>query len=149
MSRVIFNTTGFLLPVPVTIDTWITFNSAKEISQYDAIFKWWPWTIEYILGKAASQLGTKSLAATVEKFTGILAESICSTAQNFCKGPNVQYASKKECEEFLTQKVRFGQAHEAGMSTTTCPLSSPQEMAGWDLLLTMKPTQGVIRCSVA
>ncbi|MCJ1465192.1 hypothetical protein MMC07_003808 [Pseudocyphellaria aurata] len=119
-SRVIFNTTGFDLPVPVTIDTWVAFNSAKEISQYDAVFKWWPWALEYVLTKAAVKLGTKSLAATVEKFTEGLAESICSTAQDSCKGKDLQYASKSECLEFLTQKVRFGQAHELGRDTLLC-----------------------------
>lgn len=124
LNRVIFNTTGFFLPIPVTIDTWITFNSAKQISQYDAVFKWWPWVIEYVLGKAASKLGTKGLNETVEKLAEALAESICSTAQNYCKGANVQYASIGECKEFLTQKVRFGQAHEAGMSIITHSSSS-------------------------
>ncbi|MCJ1424446.1 hypothetical protein MMC29_002334, partial [Sticta canariensis] len=112
-TRLIFNTTSFNLPVPITIDTWITFNSANEISQYDAIFKWWPWAIEYILGKAAIKLQTKTLAETVEKLTVLLAESICSTAQGFCKDANAQYANVGECKEFLTQKIRFGQAHEA------------------------------------
>ncbi|MCJ1260720.1 hypothetical protein MMC22_000582 [Lobaria immixta] len=135
-TRVIFNTTGFFLPVPITIDTWITFNSAKEISQYDAVFKWWPWAIEYILGNAATKLGTKSLNATVEinatveKLSEALAKSICSTAQDFCTGLNVQYSSERECQEFLTRKVRFGQAHEAGMSIISQLPSSPQEVAG-------------------
>lgn len=136
-NRVIFNTTGFFLPVPITIDTWMTFNSAKEISQYDAVFKWWPWAIEYILGNAATKLGTKSLNATVEinatveKVSEALVKSICSTAQDFCTGLNVQYSSERECQEFLTQKVRFGQAHEAGMSIISQLPSSPQEVTGW------------------
>lgn len=99
-KRVTFNTTGFFLPIPITIDSSITSNSAKEISRYDAVFKWWPCAIEYILAKAAIMLGTKREEDTVKKFTEAIAINVCNTAEKFCKGSNAQYANLDECMAF-------------------------------------------------
>ena len=43
-----------------------------------------------------------------------LAESICTTAQTYCNGTNVQYNSTADCMTFLTSEIRFGEAYELG-----------------------------------
>ncbi|KAL9634652.1 MAG: hypothetical protein Q9164_003963 [Protoblastenia rupestris] len=74
-------------PVPIVIDTWNVFNSAGEISMYDATFKWWQWTVDYLLTEAGKTLNaTKEQAvAYVQKS---LADSICGTAMKYCNGTN-------------------------------------------------------------
>ena len=62
-------------------------------------------------------LNASTPAAAVEKLTVGLARSICNTAQTYCKGPNQQYDSADECFNYLSQKVRFGQAYELGTLT--------------------------------
>ena len=100
-------------PVPIVIDTWNVFNSAGEISMYDATFKWWQWTVDYLLTEAG-----KTLNATKEQAVAYvqnsLADSICGTAMKYCNGTNVQYNSTENCLNFLTKEIRFGEAYELG-----------------------------------
>ena len=111
-----FNFTAINKLVPVDIDSWNTYNSQGQISQYDATFKWWQWTVDYIIGEVMPMLNASTPAAAVEKLTAGLVKSICTTAQTYCKGPNQQYDSGGECSDYLTKKVRFGQAYELGSS---------------------------------
>ncbi len=114
-----FNFTSINMIIPVEIDSWNTYNAQGQISQYDATFKWWQWTVDYIIGEAMPMLNASTPARTVEKLTAGLAKSICTTAQTFCNGTNQQYNSAGECYDYLTKKVRFGESYELG----TPPLS--------------------------
>lgn len=121
-----FNFTAINKIVPVDIDSWNTYNAQGQISQYDATFKWWQWTVDYIIGEAMPQLNASTPAAAVDKLTAGLAKSICTTAQTYCKGTNQQYQSAGECYDHLTKKVRFGESYELGTSPLT-PNPKPQK----------------------
>lgn len=122
-TSVLFDIKALGIEIPVVIDTWSTWNSNKELSQYDVIFKWWPWAVEYVIEQAAPKLGATSAAQTVEKLTQALATSICTTAQTYCKGANQQYKDAGECTTFLTKEIPFGPAYFLG--NITHPLSPP------------------------
>ncbi len=130
-----FNFTAINKIVPVDIDSWNTYNAQGQISQYDATFKWWQWTVDYIIGEAMPQLNASTPAAAVDKLTAGLAKSICTTAQTYCKGTNQQYQSAGECYDHLTKKVRFGESYELGT-----PPQTPKENLGTDSLLTGRDT---------
>lgn len=117
-----FNFTAINKIVPIQIDSWNTYNAQGQISQYDATFKWWQWTVDYVIGEAMPKLNASTPTAAVEKLTAGLAKSICTTAQTYCNGTNQQYKSAGECYDYLTKKVRFGQSYELGTSSLT---SSP------------------------
>ncbi len=116
-NRFKFNFTAINKIVPVDIDSWNTYNSKGQISQYDATFKWWQWTVNHIIGEAMPILNATTPAIAIQKLTAGLAQSICTTSQTYCKGFNQQYSSASECFDYLTKKVRFGEAYELGMST--------------------------------
>ena len=40
-TRVMFNITSLNLVVPIEIDTWTTWNTQGQMTQYDGIFKYW------------------------------------------------------------------------------------------------------------
>ena len=100
------------LEVPIQIDTWNAFNDQGEISQYDATFKWWQWTVDYLL-QTAAKASNQTLPEIEALVTKELTSSICNTAQIYCKGSNVQYKSENDCTQFLG-KVRLGEAYELG-----------------------------------
>ncbi|KAL8659976.1 MAG: hypothetical protein Q9226_000139 [Calogaya cf. arnoldii] len=120
LTRFQFNFTALNLVIPVDIDTWNTYNSKGEITQYDATFKYWQWTVDYLIGAAGVKFGTKTPGATTRALTKAIAKSICGTAMKSCNGTNAQYTSSEECYHFLTRKVRFGKAYELGKNTLLC-----------------------------
>ncbi|KAL8686413.1 MAG: hypothetical protein Q9224_005455 [Gallowayella concinna] len=120
LTRFQFNFTALNLVIPIEIDAWNTYNSKGQITQYDATFKYWQWTVDYLMQAAGKKFGTNSLGATVGALTKAIAQSICGTATKFCNGTNEQYAGPAECFEFLTKSVRFGQAYELGRNTLMC-----------------------------
>lgn len=97
------------------VDTWMTYNEAKEISQYDVVFRWFGNLLQELL-RTVDPDPVKAQAAA----TGILAKSICRTHTNYCSGDNLQYDSEEECNKFLTEDIRFGQSFELGMDTLLC-----------------------------
>lgn len=114
-----FNFTFPLLgpnPVPIVIDTWNVFNNKGEISMYDATFKWWQWTVDYLLETAGNALGVSDTEKVVAFVREKLAGSICDTAMTYCNGTNAQYDSKESCNKFLGEEIRFGEAYELGKS---------------------------------
>jgi len=119
-TRFLFNLTSVGLVIPVEIDTWIAWNGDGEIQQYDATFKYWSWLMDYVLTTIAPALGANSSTQAMQILTPALANSICTTEEQFCLGDNQQYASKDACVAFLTQNVRFGQAFEMGQDTIMC-----------------------------
>lgn len=103
------------LSVPVQIDTWNVFDKDGKISEYDATFKWWSWTVDYLF-QTAAQSANKTLAQILQFATTGLVDSICATAQTYCNGTNVQYNSPQQCKTFLTTQVPFGEAYQLGSS---------------------------------
>ena len=119
-TRFTFNLTSVGLVIPVEIDTWIAWNGNGEIEQYDVTFKYWSWLMDYVITTIAPRIGANSSAQAIQILTGALANSICSTEEQFCTGENKQYDSKDACMAFLTQNVRFGQPFEMGQNTIGC-----------------------------
>ncbi|KAL9607216.1 MAG: hypothetical protein Q9167_007846 [Letrouitia subvulpina] len=114
LTRVMFNFTALGIVVPIQIDSWNTYNDQKQISQYDATFRYWQWTVDFLFQRAAAKFHTNSTQATVSVLQSLLAKSICGTTQRYCNGTNQQYGNVNECESFLTKGVRFGSAYELG-----------------------------------
>ena len=86
---------------------------------YDATFKWWQWTFDYLIQTAAT--GNNMTLPQIQAFaTQKLATSICGVAQTYCNGTNVQYNSTSQCYDFLTKQVRFGEAYELGEWQDEC-----------------------------
>jgi len=48
-TRFMFNFTSLGLIVPIEIDSWNTWNEAGQVTQYDASFRYWQWTVDYII----------------------------------------------------------------------------------------------------
>ena len=87
---------------------------------YDASFKWWQWTVDYLLtsaGMALNMTETQVMGFAQKN----LVESVCETAERYCKGGNRQWESRAECEGYLAGHVRLGAAYELGLSS--CSLS--------------------------
>ena len=108
------------LIMPFEIDAWLTFDHNRQITQYDASFRYLQWAFDSI-----AQIGMMEANVTNPViWQGIIAQklaaSICSIAQSSCNGTNEQYSSNEECKEFLTKQVRFGQTYEMGMNTLLC-----------------------------
>ena len=88
---------------------------------YDASFTgWWQWTFDTLLQLASQKLSYAtgkpvSLAETETYVQGKLATSICTTAQQYCVGPQLkQYDSLPQCYAYLTNQTRLGEAYELG-----------------------------------
>lgn len=53
-TRFMFNFTSLGLIVPIEIDTWNTWNKAGQVTQYNGSFKYWQWTVDYIIASRYS-----------------------------------------------------------------------------------------------
>ncbi|KAI9718660.1 MAG: hypothetical protein M1828_006595 [Chrysothrix sp. TS-e1954] len=115
-----FNITALGVVTPIEVDFWATYNSRKQISQYDATFRWLDWQFDYLFDTGAKLFHLNSTAAVQKLATGLLAKSICKTAMTSCNGTNTQYKSASACEKFLTKDIRFGKSYELGMNTLLC-----------------------------
>lgn len=115
----IFNVTSIGALLPLEVDLWLTFNSDRKISQYDASFRYlaWEFATVFAAGQAAFHVDAPTLQFLC---TQKIAASICGIAQTSCMGPNKQYESHDACMDFLTKGIRFGQAFEMGMNTLLC-----------------------------
>ncbi|ROW07798.1 hypothetical protein VMCG_03582 [Cytospora schulzeri] len=111
------------LTYPIEIAFWATYNQAGEITQYDATFKWLQWSFDTITEVMMSKLNLTSESTAIAFATQKIAESICATAMDSCNGTNTQYASTKECLNFLTTQVAFGNAYELGFDTLLCRMT--------------------------
>ncbi|KAF2800302.1 hypothetical protein K505DRAFT_264204 [Melanomma pulvis-pyrius CBS 109.77] len=104
------------ISLPVRIDTWLTWNAAREISQYDVTFRWFGYLLKTLILGLNPDDPVKSQTAAVNS----MAASICATHTTYCNGTNTQYESQDECYNFLTQDIRVGQSFELGMNTLLC-----------------------------
>ena len=102
------------------IGAWITFDSNKKISQYDATFRRFDQVLDLTIANVQNQIGSSSTSAAIAFLTDSLAKSICNTAQTYCNGTNQQYDNSTSCYTFLTQTLRFGTAYELGRNTLLC-----------------------------
>ncbi|PYH78212.1 hypothetical protein BO82DRAFT_317763 [Aspergillus uvarum CBS 121591] len=117
---VTFNATSFNnLLLPVTIDTWIMWNSAGQIEQYDATFRWFGFLVDTLVGALAQQINGTATEATAY-LTQLLANQICETHDAYCTGENQQYADTDACYAFLTQSIPLGKDYELGRNTLLC-----------------------------
>ncbi|KAJ6016818.1 hypothetical protein N7451_000197 [Penicillium sp. IBT 35674x] len=117
---VTFNATTFGVTIPVTIDTWMEFDKDGKIAQYDAVFRWFDYLLNYLLESTATKYNTTS-AGAVSIVTDVLAKDICKTHDAYCTGDNQQYpVDGVSCYDYLTQKIRFGQSYELGRNTLLC-----------------------------
>jgi hypothetical protein len=103
------------ISLPVVINTWMTWNSAGEMTQYDVVFKWFGSLFQtLILSLGGSP--AEATAKTVDK----IAKSICNSHSNYCGGSNQQYDSWNDCYHFMTKEIRVGQSFELGGNTLMC-----------------------------
>ncbi|KAL5422076.1 hypothetical protein PMIN04_004984 [Paraphaeosphaeria minitans] len=100
---------------PIVISTWMTYNKAKEITQYDVIFKWFGNILQLLLSTI-----DKDPFKAQAKGAIALSKSICASHTKFCLGKDIQYESEEECIRFMTEDIRFGQPFELGMNTLLC-----------------------------
>lgn len=126
-TRFTFNFQPLNLTLSIQIQTWNAFNAAGEISMYDANFGgWWAWVLDTLMGQVQQQLSLLSgknvtLAQTTEYVQSKLATSICTTAQEYCVGPELQqYENATSCYNFLTKEIRLGESYELGRNTVSC-----------------------------
>jgi hypothetical protein len=103
------------ITLPVVINSWMTWNSAREMTQYDVVFKWFGnlfQTLILSLGGTAEEATTQ----TVHK----IATSICNSHSKYCGRENQQYLSWNDCYHFMTREIRVGQSFELGKDTLMC-----------------------------
>ena len=115
-----FNFTSLNLLIPVELGLWNTYNSERQITAYSATFKYWQWAVDTLIGKVQKLLGVDTPDKAIAFLSGAIAQGVCSTHSDHCKGPNKQYQSADECMDFLTKQIRFGQAYEMGRNTLLC-----------------------------
>ncbi len=118
-----YNDTTFGVQIPVTIDTFITWDeTTKQITQYDATFRWFGFLLDTLVMETAAQINATSSAQAIAFLTNTFATSLCETHTTYCNGTNQQYADSASCNDFLTEQIRFGQAYELGRNTLLCRL---------------------------
>ncbi|KAK3113687.1 hypothetical protein LTR53_008776 [Teratosphaeriaceae sp. CCFEE 6253] len=131
---VTFNLSTMLLPVE--IGTWITFDSNKKVSQYDATFRRFDQVLDITVANVQREIGASSSSAAIAYLTDALAKSVCNTAQTYCTGGNLQYTNSTSCYNTLTQVIRFGTAYELGRNTLLCRMMHQY----------MVPTRPTVHC---
>ncbi|GAA5986668.1 hypothetical protein JCM11641_001357 [Rhodosporidiobolus odoratus] len=113
--------------IPVQLDVITAWNDDLKIISYDASFRRWPQSFEYISTQIAPQiaqeLGESYDAVSTNKsalFARKAAKELCATARDHCVGSNKQYDSYDECYHFLTEERPWGNALDGGLDTTWC-----------------------------
>ena len=107
-----FNISSLNVISPVEVDFWATFNDDDQISQvsasavahfevtltistsqYDATFRYLQWQFDWLYEVGRARLGLGSVDQVKDLVHQKLAESICTTAMDNCKGEHQQYES--------------------------------------------------------
>ncbi|KAF2770218.1 hypothetical protein EJ03DRAFT_76916 [Teratosphaeria nubilosa] len=115
---VTYNHSSYLSPLE--IDSFITWNSHKQITQYDVTFRRSDHSLDLTFARFQRTIGASSLAQTLNVMTQALAQSVCTAHDRYCDGTNQQYESRDVCMKFLTQEIRFGKVYEQGRNTLLC-----------------------------
>lgn len=115
-----FNITLLGKLVPVQLDLWMRWNSADEVSAYDARFVYFDWLMADATESLSLKYGLESLADTQNRIKEVLVQQVCQTTLQHCQGDLEVYASMDECHDFLMQKVPLGQPYEFGRDTVMC-----------------------------
>lgn len=115
-----FNISTFDLIIPGVITAWFQFNSAGQVTQYDAVFRWLDLLFTQIMQAAGRKFNTSDPTEIQSRVADLFARTICQTQEKYCVGPNRQYPSEDACYVFLTQQIRFGQPYEMGRNTLLC-----------------------------
>ena len=115
-EMVLFNTSLIANVIPVEIDLWMLFNERGEIEQYDITFRWFAWLFQSILDSMHQDNSTNGGV----NLPLLMAQQICQTALDHCTGSQTQYSSCDECQNFLTNDIRFGVSYELGGNTLLC-----------------------------
>ncbi|KAF2202053.1 hypothetical protein GQ43DRAFT_431101 [Delitschia confertaspora ATCC 74209] len=102
--------------LPVTVNTWLTFDSNLQITQYDVTFRWFANLMQMLL----LSLDPKNPVNATAIAQKTIANAVCTQHNIYCKGKNLQYKSTDDCMEFLTKGVRMGQSFELGDNTLLC-----------------------------
>ncbi|AEO67533.1 uncharacterized protein THITE_2144873 [Thermothielavioides terrestris NRRL 8126] len=118
-----FNATMFGKLIPITIDTFTTFDpETKQLTQYDATFKW----MDFLFAELYAEIGTLIHANSTDQvdayLTNIMAQTLCEAHSAHCTGADQQYADATSCYNYLTTQVRLGQVYELGRNTLWCRL---------------------------
>ena len=115
-SRFTFNFTSLgNVQVPIIIETWNNFDNNGKLLAYDATFKWWDWTVDYLFTIAQKVFNQPDRASTQTAVAKALAGSICKTASTYCNVSLTGYENADDCNTFLLNDVRFGEPYELGM----------------------------------
>jgi hypothetical protein len=118
---VTYNDTTFGIQFPVTIDTFMTWDTTtKQITQYDATFKWFGFLLDTLITEAALWINATSHDQAIEFLAKTYATSLCDRHANYCHDKNQQYTDSTSCHDFVTKQIRFGQAFELGGNTLLC-----------------------------
>jgi hypothetical protein len=116
-----FNATMFGKLLPLNIDTFITFDKdTKQVTQYDATFKWMDFLFAELYGEIGKLIQANSTDQVTAYLTDMMAKTLCSTHSSHCTGAMQQYADSASCYNFLTTQIRFGQTFEMGRNTLFC-----------------------------
>ncbi|KAK3637859.1 hypothetical protein LTR56_013462 [Elasticomyces elasticus] len=102
-SQVVVNFNLSTMVIPVEVGTWITFDSNKKITQYDATFRRFDQVLDITVANVQKEIGASTSSAAVAYLTDALAKSVCNTAQTYCNGTNQQYTDTSSCYTALTQ----------------------------------------------
>ncbi|KAK3677781.1 hypothetical protein LTR78_002631 [Recurvomyces mirabilis] len=113
-----FNFSSIILPVEIV--GFFTYDSNKQISQYDVTFRRFDQIVDILVANVAQQIHVNTSAQAVSFLTNALASTICNTEVQYCNGSNQQYSDFQSCFAFLTQDIRFGTAYELGRNTLLC-----------------------------
>lgn len=106
--------------IPVTIDTWIEWDNDGKIVQYDAVFRYFEYLVDFLIGSVATKINATSPDQAVGYVSNLLAKTICSTHDQYCTGSNQQYTDSLTCYDYLTKDIRFGKSYELGRNTLLC-----------------------------
>jgi len=115
-----FNISSFGVVVPVEIDAWFALNSAGQLAQYDATFKWFDFLVDTMIQSTMATMNTTNATQAIRMLQLKVANSVCGVHQTYCNGTNQQYSNYTQCMQVLTEGVRFGQSFELGRDTLLC-----------------------------
>lgn len=111
--------------IPVQIDMFYQLDGLTgqySIAEYDAVFRHFDEAFNLTNTAAANFLEAahpESNLTGEEMLKNLAIESICTIAEEYCTGANLQYANYDECVAVLNQK-RMGESFEGGRDTVFC-----------------------------